>query len=114
MVRPTDSSARLPEPHDHDDMEVVAVLHPGPDEVRRARALIDAIDRDPRIGAEEVLRRLRLPPGVLAAIGATGDFARGSSEYTSLLAVLLDTIAAGCTVRLVSHTPPAPVRPAAR
>jgi hypothetical protein len=110
MARPVVPAARPAAQHDH---EVVAVLHPGPAEVRRARALIDAIDRDPRIGADEVLRRLQLPPVVLAALGATsGDFARGSSEYTSLLAVLLDTIAAGCTVRLVAHTP-APV-PAGR
>jgi hypothetical protein len=53
---------------------------------------------------------------VLAALGgAGGDFARGSSQYISLLAVLLDTIAAGCTVRLVTHTPtPVPSGPPAR
>lgn len=85
------------------DTEIVAVLRPGPAEVRRARAILDAIDRDSSIGAEQVIRRLRLPPQVVAALDPSGELARTDPGYTVLVGVLLDTIAAGCTVRLVTH-----------
>ncbi|HEU4698933.1 MAG TPA: hypothetical protein VFS40_07130 [Gemmatimonadales bacterium] len=85
------------------DTEIVAVLRPGPAEVRRARAILDAIDRDASIGAEQVIRRLRLPPAVVAALDPTGELGRTDPGYTVLVGVLLDTIAAGCTVQLVTH-----------
>jgi hypothetical protein len=101
MTHPTDR------PHDAhtSDQEVVAVLRPGPAEVRRAQAILASIDRDPSISAEEVMRRLRLPPAVLAALDPHGELQRDDHGYASLIAVLLDTVAAGCTVRLVAHTP---------